>query len=276
MRSLLTSTMSWRLGRPPASPPSRTVQVIGPVAVPIFTVVLVIVAWQVVSVRFFDPVTFPPFTATVAVFGTLVASGELVHHVGATSLRVLAGFAAGGVVGLPVGLLMGSITGVRLFFEPYVQFFRFIPPIAWLSPMTVWLGVGEVSKIALIFYTTSFLVILNTMAGVFAIGRNQIRVARSMGASRGQLFRHVIVPGAMSHYLVGLRVGMGNAFMTVVAAEMIGGRLGLGFLILDSRTWSATDKMLVGIVVIGLLGFVADRLFQAVVRLWFARFSASG
>jgi len=173
---------------------------------------------------------------------------------------------------VPVGLAMGLFRPVAIVLEPYVQFFRFVPPVAWIIPAILWFGIGETSKIFLIFYTTVYLVLLNTMAGVAAVARNQIRSARCFGVSPRQLFLWVSLPATMPYVLTGMRLGMGNSFAAVVGAEFIASQSGLGFLILDSGTWMATDRMFAGMLTLGLLGIVADQLFRLVTGRWAARY----
>ena len=128
----------------------------------------------------------------------LVREGVLPYHVSVSLYRIALGFLLGTLVGVPVGLAMGLFRPVLILLEPYVQFFRFVPPVAWIIPAILWFGIGETSKIFLIFYTTVFLVLLNTMAGVAAVARNQIRSARCFGATRWQLFLWVSLPATMS------------------------------------------------------------------------------
>ena len=180
--------------------------------------------------------------------------------------RISVGFVLGSVVGVPLGLTMGLFRPVRVFFEPYVQFLRFVPAIAWLIPAILWFGIGERSKVFLIFYTTVFLVLLNTMVGVASVPRNQIRAAQCFGVTRWQHFAWITFPATMAYVLTGMRIAMGNSFAAVVGAELIAAEEGLGFLITESRTWMATDRMFAGMVTLSVLGVLADRLFQAVTR----------
>jgi NitT/TauT family transport system permease protein len=148
-----------------------------------------------------------------------------------------------------------------------VQFFRFVPAIAWLSPAIIWFGIGETSKVILIVYTTCFIVAISTIAGCESVNENKIRAARSLGANRWQEFAHVMVPATMASTLTGMRVAMGNSFMTIVAAEMLAAQTGLGFMINSARTFLDVPTIFVGIVTLGLLGLMADRLFAVAIRL---------
>jgi NitT/TauT family transport system permease protein len=202
----------------------------------------------------------------------MLREGILFYHVGVSLARIAVGFLLGTVVGVPLGLAMGLFRPIAVVLEPYVQFFRFVPPVAWIIPAILWFGIGETSKIFLIFYTTVFLVLFNTMAGVAAIARNQIRSAECFGARPWQLFLWVSLPATMPYVLTGMRLGMGNSFAAVVGAEFIAAQAGLGYLIIDSGTWMATDRMFAGMLTLGLLGILADQLFRAITRRWASRY----
>lgn len=240
-------------------PGSETVRVGGA------SVVAVVVLWQVASTHWMPSVLFPTPLRTLAALATMLREGVLPRDVAWSLSRIAIGFLIGTMVGVPLGLLMGLFRPVFVFLEPYVQFFRFVPPVAWIIPAILWFGIGETSKIFLIFYTTVFLVLLSTMAGVSTVPRNQIRSARCFGASHWQLFLWVSLPATLPHVLTGMRIAMGNSFAAVVGAEFIAAQAGLGFLIIDSGTWMATDRMFAGMLTLGLLGIAADRMFRAIV-----------
>ncbi len=141
-----------------------------------------------------------------------------------------------------------------------------LTPIAWVSPAIIWFGIGETSKIFIIVYGTVFAVAVSTVAGVLSVHRDKIRAAQMFGATPWQIFRWVIAPSTVPYALTGMRIAMGISFMTVVAAEMLGAESGLGYLILSSRLWMATDKIFIGILVLGLLGFSVDRMFEILIK----------
>lgn len=219
------------------------------------------IVWEYAARRYFTPVRLPPLSLIWqrAVESTL--DGQLPKHVGASMFRILAGFVVGSAIGILLGLGMGAFAGVRRFLDPIVNFLRFIPPIAWLSPFLIWFGIGETTKVLLITYTVTFMVMLNTLAGVIAIPRNRIRVAQCLGASRWQIFIYVMTPAAVAYILTGMRIAMGNAFVTIVTAEMIAAQAGLGYLILVSKNFGGTDLIFLGMITLGILGLATDRLF---------------
>jgi len=229
------------------------------------SIIGMIVLWQVVAATFFKPPFFPTPPQVLAAAQEMVASGELFEHIGISMQRILMGFLIGSAIAAPMGLLMGSVPFVRAIFDPYAQFFRFVPSLAWLTPVVLWFGIGEISKVLIIVYTTVFIVLINTMVGVSHIAPNKLRAAACLGATPLKAFLHVTLPATLPFILTGMRLAMGNSFATVVAAEMIAADSGLGYLIFNSRLWMATDKIFVGIVCLGALGLVTDRFFRYLV-----------
>jgi NitT/TauT family transport system permease protein len=264
-QGLLAHPRGWRRPRVVVAEAER-------VAVVAATLLAVVLLWQVASTRWVPSILFPTPLQTLQAWAALLREGVLLHHVSVSLGRIAVGFALGTVLGVGLGLAMGLFRPVSIVLEPYVQFFRFVPPVAWIIPAILWFGIGERSKVFLIFYTTVFLVLLNTMAGVAAVAQNQLRSARCFGASRGQLFLWVSLPATMPYVLTGMRLGMGNSFAAVVGAEFIAAQGGLGFLIIDSGTWMATDRMFAGMLTLGVLGILADRLFRAIAGRWAARY----
>lgn len=194
----------------------------------------------------------------------LVRNGELFTDVVVSLRRIAIGFVLGCVVGIPLGLAMGLFSVVRALCDPVVQFLRFVPPIAWLIPAIMWFGIGETSKILIIFYMTVFLVLLNTAAGVAAVPRNHIRAAKNYGVNGWHLFAWVVFPATMSYSLAGARIAIGNSFAAVVGAELIAADAGLGYRIVESGKWMAMSDMFAGMLTLGALGILADRLMRMV------------
>src|SRR5213083_1396520 len=213
--------------------------------------------WQLASLYVVSSVLFPPPTVVFRKGVLLVRNGVLLEHLSASLQRIMAGFIAGSLLGIPIGLAMGSFRPVRKLPEPYTAFLRFIPSLA-----VIWFGIGEASKIFLIIYTTIFIVILNTAAGVSAIAPNKIRAAQALGATRAQIFLHVALPATIPYILTGMRLAMGNSFTTIVAAELIAANEGLGKMLWDGRMFMLVDDIFVSLVCLGLLGFSVDRMFR--------------
>src|SRR3989442_1250867 len=220
------------------------------------------VLWHFASVYLVSSVLFPPPALVLKKGVVLVRNGVLFEHLWASVQRILAGFIAGSLLGIPIGLAMGSFRPVRKVLEPYTEFLRFIPSVAMITVAVIWFGIGEASKIFLIIYTTVFIVILNTAAGVSAIAPNKIRAAQALGATRAQIFLHVALPATVPYILTGMRLAMGNSFTTIVAAGLISANDGLGKTLRDGRMFILVDEIFVSLVTLGLLGFVVDRMFR--------------
>jgi NitT/TauT family transport system permease protein len=253
------------------SPRARRLPLLGYAA----SVLVVLGLWQFLSSRAVIPLLFPSPLSTLNVGLALLRKGQLQSDMWASLGRIAAGFTLGSALGIVGGILMGSVRPVRLFLEPYLHFLRFLPALAWIPAVMLWLGTGEIAKIALLAYTTVFIVALNTMVGVTRVPRNQVRAARSFGASRRTIFFLVTIPATVSYMLTGMRLAMGNCFMTVVAAELVASDSGLGYLIFSSRQWMQTELAFVGILVLGLLGLGSDRVFHTATRQFLWRYDAA-
>lgn len=237
------------------------------------TVVAVLVAlvlWTMGSM-FSSPFFFPSPLAVAQSIVDLTETGALPHAVAISYFRILTGWAIGCAVAIPLALVAGRIDFVRQMVEPFFNFFRFVPPIAFLGVAILWFGIGENSKIAIIIYTSLFTVFMNTMAGAASVDVSPSRAALCLGASRRQVLWRVVLPATVPAILVGMRVGMGFSFMSVVAAEMIAANEGVGFLIYNARLFLKTANAFAGILTLGVMGLVADLVFRMVARKLFAK-----
>jgi taurine transport system permease protein len=180
--------------------------------------------------------------------------------------RVFAAFALAVGIGIPVGVAMGVSRVARGFFDPLIEFYRPLPPLAYLPLMVIWFGIGELSKIILLFLAIFAPVALSARAGVRSVSQEQIQAARSMGASSSQVILHVIVPGALPEILVGLRIGMGVGWTTLVAAEMVAADAGLGKMVFNASNFLRTDIVILGILVIGFVAYAFEMLMRWVER----------
>jgi len=185
-------------------------------------------------------------------------SSEMLSDAYSSLYRVLAGFAIGAGLALPLGLLMGADKRVHVLFDPLVQFLRPIPPIAYIPLSILWFGLGNPPALFLISIGSFFPVLLNTIAGVRQVDGIYIRAAQNLGAGSFTLFRRVIVPAAMPYILAGARIGLGTAFIVVIVAEMIAVNSGLGYRILEAREYLWSDKVIAGIITIGMIGLALD------------------
>jgi len=233
---------------------------------------LLFAIWHIAAVYIVGSILFPPPGRVIAKAIGLIEEGILQEQVLVSLRRIMTGFAGGAAIGIPLGLAIGSFRPVRYLLEPFTEFFRFIPATAMITVAVIWFGIGEASKIFLIIYTTVFIVTLNTAAGVGAIAPNKIRAARSMGASTWQVFLYVALPATAPYILTGMRLAMGNSFVTIVAAELIAANAGLGKMIWDARLYMLVDQIFVALLTLGLLGFATDRLFRWAIHTFAGRF----
>ena len=250
--------------------PSRT-KALRPFFISVVAIVGGLVLWQLVSMTT-SPLFLPSVSMTWAAALELISDGTLQSSILASSGRILAGWGAGVVIGVPLGIFTGRFETVRQLLDPYIEFFRFIPPIAFVTLAVIWLGPGELSKIALIFYTTVFIVTLNTIAGVQAVNPLRLRAAASLGAGQLQILTTVILPSTVPFMVTGARIAMGNSFLTVVSAEIVSAREGLGALIWTARNFSRTEWVFVGIIALGLLGYLFDRVLRVATKKLLARY----
>jgi NitT/TauT family transport system permease protein len=202
----------------------------------------------------------PPLPYGAADMGVIawIFSGELPLDAFATSYRVVVGFCIGAGLALPLGLFMGTNNGVYKLFNPMIQILRPIPPIAYIPLAILWFGLGNPPAFFLISLGVFFPVLMNTISGVRHVDSIYIRAAQNLGASGPTMFMRVILPAATPHILTGLRVGVGVGFICVIVAEMIAVNNGLGFRILEAREFFWSDKIIAGMLTIGLLGLAID------------------
>ena len=191
---------------------------------------------------------------------------RLYGHFAASVARVFAAFALAVAVAVPVGLAMGVSRIARGIFDPPIEFYRPLPPLAYLPLMVIWFGIGETSKIILLFLAIFAPVALAARAGVRSVSQEQIQAARSMGASPWQVVLHVIAPGALPEILVGLRIGMGVGWTTLVAAEMVAADAGLGKMVFNAANFLRTDVVMLGTIVIGVVAFAFEMLMRWIER----------
>jgi NitT/TauT family transport system permease protein len=189
----------------------------------------------------------------------LIEDGTLWMHIGSSLFRVAAGFLLAVALAVPLGLWMGWVKGAFITLNPLFQILRPISPIAWIPIAILWFGVGNTSPIFLIFISSVFPMIVQTTVGVHTIERRYLRAAENFSVSRYTLFRQVVIPAVLPQILIGMRIGLGVAWLVVVAAEMIALRSGLGYLIMDSRNaGDRYDLVIAGMIIIGLIGLMLD------------------
>jgi NitT/TauT family transport system permease protein len=185
-------------------------------------------------------------------------SGELIGDTISSMYRVLVGFAVGAGLALPFGLVMGSSKRMYDWLNPLLQVLRPIPPIAYIPLAILWFGLGNAPAVFLIALGAFFPVLMNTIAGVRQVDGIYVRAARNLGVSQRTMFVRVMLPAAVPYILSGVRIGIGTAFIVVIVSEMIAVNNGLGFRILEAREYFWSDKIIAGMISIGLLGLAID------------------
>jgi NitT/TauT family transport system permease protein len=239
----------------------------GKVLPPMAVLAVVVAVWWAVVVKT-ESAIFPTPWQVVTGAMELVEDGTLSEHIRASLFRVGAGFGLAVLVGIPLGLWMGWVGGAYRTFNPIFQMLRPISPIAWIPVAILWFGVGEVSPIFLIFISSVFPLIVQTTSGVHTIDRRYLRAAANFGVPRSVLFRQVVIPAVLPEIIVGMRIGIGVAWLVVVAAEMIALRSGLGYLIMDSRNaGNRYDLVIAAMIIIGTIGLMLDGITRLLERL---------
>jgi ABC-type nitrate/sulfonate/bicarbonate transport system permease component len=242
---------------------------ISSIALRVLPVPILILAWGLIAqAGFLTSALFPSPYSTLLALVDMIFSGELLRDVLATMGRAIAGFCVGSVFGVVIGTLTARIRALDQSLGQVIQLLRPIPPIAMVPLAVVWLGLGEGSKLAIVAWGVFFPVWLNTYVGVSGVEKDLVRAARSLGASEERLLFQVILPAALRHVIAGMRIAVAISLICVVVAEMIGASVGLGYRINTSYLVFRVDRMVVGLAMLGIVGFLTDKLFVSAVS-WF-------
>lgn len=221
---------------------------------------LIVLWWAMTEAGWVNKTILPgPEEVAAALWGLLI-DGRLWGHLEVSLSRVSGGFMLALVFGLPAGLAVGAWSSVRRLLGPFLHFLRQIPPIAWIPVFILWLGIDEMSKLAVIAYAAFFPVFLNTTAGMGNIGPGYLQMGRMLEFTWTENFRNIVWPAALPSIMAGIRLGLGNSWRALVVAEMIAAANGLGYLIVESRQRIDTPEMYAGILVIGVVGLILDYL----------------
>ncbi|EPR1705987.1 taurine ABC transporter permease TauC [Escherichia coli] len=233
--------------------------------------VLLTVWWTVAALQLISPLFLPPPQQVLAKLLTIAGpqgfmDATLWQHLAASLTRIVLALLAAVVIGIPVGIAMGLSPTVRGILDPVIELYRPVPPLAYLPLMVIWFGIGETSKILLIYLAIFAPVAMSALAGVKSAQQVRIRAAQSLGASRAQVLWFVILPGALPEILTGLRIGLGVGWSTLVAAELIAATRGLGFMVQSAGEFLAIDVVLAGIAVIAIIAFLLELGLRALQR----------
>ncbi len=230
------------------------------------SVVALAVVWHVASLWTANQVLLPSPLAVAESLGRLLWSGEVAEHTLISVRRLGLSFALAGLVGIPLGFFMGLSRRAEDLIDPVVELLRPISGIAWIPLALFIFGIGERLPVFIMFYSAVFPFVLSTVAAVRATDAKLVAAARTMGVSRATIVRTVVLPSALPGLLVGMRLAVGAAWMAMVAAELIGAPTGLGFAVEWYRELLMTPKVMAFVIVIGLLGYLADRAVRALQR----------
>ena len=225
--------------------------------------VLPLLAWAALAAwGGLDPTFMPSPGAVLGKFWAWLTENDLLTDMAISTYRVVAGFVLSAVFALPLGLFIGSFRSVQALLEPLTDFIRYMPAVAFIPLVMLWVGIDEGSKIAIIFIGTFFQMVLMVAEDVRRVPAAQVEAAQTMGASRAELIEKVILPSAKPALLDTLRITMGWAWTYLVVAELVAANSGLGYAILRAQRFLQTDTIFAGIIVIGLIGLLTDQLFR--------------
>jgi NitT/TauT family transport system permease protein len=227
--------------------------------------VTIITLWLFLTfLNFIPPFILPPPYEVLTSFFELLVTGELFVHMFSTIIRITAGFLIASAIAIPIGIGIGWSKEIETLLNSVIQILRPIPPIAWIPFALLWFGLGLESEVFIIFIGAFFPILLNTIDGVKGVEKVFIETAYTLGADERQVLTNVVLQASLPGIFTGLRTGIGVGFMSTIAAEMIAARSGLGYLILKAMRLIDTGDVIVGMLTIGVIGFVINQLFKKI------------
>jgi len=237
----------------------------------IVAVLVVLLLWQLSgSLGWIDPLLLPPPDEVLRTARELLVSGyrqtALWEHFLISVARALGAFAVAIAVGIPLGLCMGMAPTLNAILDPFVQFLRPLPKIALIPLVIVWFGIGEGAKFFLIFISSFLSIVVGAVAAVSGVGQGRVRVAQTLGASRRQIFLHVVLPNALPELFTSVRLSIGIGWTSLIAAEMVAANSGLGWMVINAGSYLRTDIVLLGILLLGTTGYFFDWLLLRLQR----------
>ena len=235
------------------------------------TMVFIFVAWTLsTKLGKVNPMLVPSPESVWEAFQDILKNGykdyTLLQHLSASLGRLLAAFLVSAVVAIPLGLLSGYNSKIRAVFEPIIEFYRPLPPLAYYTILVLWLGIGNESKVALLFLACFAPIYISCAAAVLKVKKDYINSAYSLGANKGQVFIHVIFQACLPDIFVGMRTALGVGYTTLVSAEMVAARSGIGWMVLDASHYLRSDIIFLGIIIMGITGVLLDQGIQLIER----------
>ena len=229
---------------------------------------LLIGLWCVISYGgFTDEIFLPSPTSVIHKLITMAKDGSLIENCWESTRRVLIGWIWSVILALPAGMLMANSRKFSAFVQPIIEFARYLPVVALIPLTLLYLGIGESQKYTIIFLGTFFQLVLMVCDTVSSVDNNMLNAARTLGAGRFQIYREVIFPAALPGLMDDFRLTIGWAWTYLVVAEMVAANNGLGYMILKSQRYLATDTIFAGLILIGLIGLVTDWIFRLLTRI---------
>ncbi len=236
-----------------------------------------LVLWELSVIHGWLPRTLIASPSEILIdYWAFLKDGTLLKHAGASLFRLLTGFVSGSLLGLIFGIGVGLSKTLNKLLSPLFQFLAPIPPIVWIPLLIIFFGIGEISKIVLLMVASFFVLFINTVHGIRSVDKKLIEVANLYKKSNYFLIKKILIPSALSHIFLGLRLALGLSWILLIATEVVASSKGLGWLIWDSRSFSRPDDMFVGIITIGILGKITDQILiklEAYFTSWKIRFN---
>lgn len=228
---------------------------------------MILLIWYVVGrMKIFSPYVLPSPGKVIESTWKILVSGELIRDIFISSIRVLQGFLIAFILAFVFGMLKLFRPGLAQSYEVIIQFFRNVPPLAMIPLLILWCGIGETTKIVIIVLAAFFPMYLSIVKGFTGCDKRLLEVGETFGYSQVEKFTKIILPYALADILVGMRIGMGYSWRAIIGAEMVAASTGLGHLILFAQQMSRTDRVIVGILVIGMVGVLTDKIFAVFIR----------
>lgn len=242
----------------------------------ILGIAFLLTAWTIISSLgifpdYFIPTPFSVWRSFIEIATEGYRGGTLFQHLGDSLFRVLTGFVLACLTAVPLGLLMGSSEKVKALFDPLIEFYRPLPPLAYYTILIIWLGIENESKITLLFLAAFPPLSINAMSAVSAVPIERLHAASSLGAGRWQLFTKVILPSCLPGIFTGMRISIGFTYTTLVSSEIVAATSGIGWMILDASKFLRGDVIFMGIIVMGITGIILDgiiRLLEKIIIPW--------
>lgn len=224
------------------------------------TFLLILISWQISSLAF-SQIYLPGPLKVFETFFQMVLDGSLFVNIGASLFRVFSGFFLALIFSFLLAFLFFYKKSLRAYFSGLLSFLKNIPPLGLIPLLIIWLGIGETSKIAMVFMACFFPLFLNIEKGFLNVDPDLVEMAQVFSYKDGEIFKNIILPASLKDIFTGARIALGYAFRSIIAAEMLAASTGLGYLLNFSRLMSRTDKVMVALIVIGLIGLISDWLF---------------